>query len=200
MKRLFVLCPLLLSLGLLLSSSAGASVSRALSLADLVSKAEYIVVARAGQRHSRWHANGKLIVTDVDLRIERALKGDTRPGEEIIATVLGGAVDGLGMQVPGEANFETDALAVVFLYTSLPSADLRVVGMSQGVLPVRRQGGELSVLPGGAGGVLMAPDASGQLVASPDALAIPRPLNDVVGEILKQVAADVETKQDAGGR
>jgi hypothetical protein len=194
MKRFVVLLSSALAVALLLSPGARASVSRALSLAELVSSADHIVLARAGQRHSRWHHNGKLIVTDVSLRVESALKGDARPGETLTATVLGGKLEGLGLQVPGAASFETGARAIVFLYQSEPSGDLRVVGMSQGVLPLREQDGATMVIPGGSGAALMQQDDSGALRPAPDALAVPRPMLDVVDEIRRLVASDAAKK------
>lgn len=173
------------------SPSARASVSLALSLADLVKRADHIVIARAGEQQARWHHNGKLIVTDVSLRVESVLKGDAQPGGTLVATVLGGKLEHLALQVPGAASFERGARAIAFLYRSEPSGDLRVVGMSQGVLPLREQNGQpIMVIPGGSGGALMEQDSSGALRPAPDALTVPRPMPDVVEQIRRLVASD----------
>jgi hypothetical protein len=171
-----------------LGPRASASVSRALSLAELVAKAEHIVIATSIENHARWHENGKLIVTDHTLRVDRSLKGDAKPGERLTVTVLGGKLEGLALQVPGAANFADGALALTFLHTSGPSGDLRVVGMSQGVMPLHDRAGATMVIPGGNGSALMERDEAGALQPAPDALGAPRPLDDLLSEIRALVA------------
>ncbi|HYJ08536.1 MAG TPA: hypothetical protein VEX18_05995, partial [Polyangiaceae bacterium] len=86
------MCALFFSAG-----SAAASVVEALSLPELVKRSEHVVVATPGERMGR--RSGNLIVTDVELRIDEALKGGTKRGETLVATLLGGVTEGLGLKV-----------------------------------------------------------------------------------------------------
>jgi hypothetical protein len=113
---------------------AQASVVQALSLEELTHKAEVIVLGTATERQSRYGIDGKLIVTDVSMKVETALKGDVKAGSTLVATVLGGRIDDVALQVPGEANLPVGQRVIAFLYHSPASGDLRVVGMAQGVL------------------------------------------------------------------
>src|SRR5262249_44827978 len=95
-------------LGLLASEphAAQASLRRALALEDLTRKAGGIVLGVATEQHARRHIDGKMIVTDFSVQVERALKGDAKAGKTIVTTVLGGTLNGIAMQVPGEAGLE----------------------------------------------------------------------------------------------
>lgn len=181
---------LLLLVALALSAfgvpAARASVMLALDLAELVDLSDQIVVARAHGQQSRWHAGGRLIVTDVRLVVETALKGPATPGQSLVATRLGGRLEKLALRVPGSASFVLGQRVLVFLYR-VPSGDLRVVGMSQGVLAVELQQGVLSVLPGAAEQALLGWQVDGSLAAAPDAMLHPRPLVDVLAEIRRLV-------------
>ena len=118
----------------------------------------------------------------MQLVVETVLKGPATPGQSLVATRLGGRLDELALRVPGSAGFVLGQRVLVFLYR-VPSGDLRVVGMSQGVLSVELQQGVLSVLPGAADQALMRWQVDGSLAAAPDAMLHPRPLLDVLAEI-----------------
>lgn len=162
---------------------AQASVVQALSLEELTHKAEVIVLGTATERQSRYGIDGKLIVTDVSMKVETALKGDVKPGSTLIATVLGGRIDDVALQVPGEANLPVGQRVIAFLYHAPASGDLRVVGMAQGVLALMQKDSTTMVLPGGAGAALMAPDAQGQMHDAPPALSKPMPLGELLTKI-----------------
>jgi hypothetical protein len=160
-----------------------ASVVQALSLEELTHKAEVIVLGTATERQSRYGIDGKLIVTDVSMKVETALKGDVKAGQTLIATVLGGRIDDVALQVPGEANLPVGQRVIAFLYHSPASGDLRVVGMAQGVLSLVQKDQTTMVLPGGGGAALMAPDAQGQMHEAPPALTQPLPLGELLAKI-----------------
>lgn len=166
---------------------AQASVVKALSLEELTHKAEVIVLGTATERQSRYGVDGKLIVTDVSMKVETALKGDVKSGQTLIATVLGGRIDDVALQVPGEANLPVGQRVIAFLYHSPASGDLRVVGMAQGVLSLVQKDQTTMVLPGGGGAALMAPDAQGQMHEAPPALTQPLPLGDLLAKIRSYV-------------
>jgi hypothetical protein len=170
-------------------SPAHASVVQALSLEQLTSKADEILIAVPTAQQARRHVDGKLIVTDVSLRVESVLKGKSKVGKTARATVLGGTLDGVALAVPGEASFALGKRVLVFLHRVPRSSDLRVVGMAQGVLALREQDGATLVMPGGQGAALVDRGESGQLEDAPAALERPEPLDALVERIRALVAA-----------
>src|ERR1700742_2568523 len=105
LRRLQTLSLLLcLGFGLAIAPSlpqARAATLIALDLPELVRTSDYVVVANALNESSRY--SDKLIVTDVELRVITSMKGSAKPGETLVATHLGGAVDRVGLKVPGAA-------------------------------------------------------------------------------------------------
>jgi hypothetical protein len=197
MRKLPLLLILALSLPLLgTAPQAEASVVRALSLQDLVERADHVVIAVPEEKQSRRHDDGRLIVTDVSLRVKRVLKGDAKVGGVLIATRLGGKLETIALQVPGEATFEIGAEVLVFLRGIGDPADrqLRVVGMSQGVMLVERKGETPMVMPGGAHAALMQPSDSGRLEPGEPAVREPTELE----LLLLRISALVEAEKQAG--
>ena len=172
---------------LLYSGSAAASVVEALSLSELVKRSEHVVLATAGERMGR--RSGNLIVTDVQLRIEEALKGGTQPGDTLIATLLGGVSEGVGLKVPGEAVLPEGSKIVVFLRRTPHSKELRVVGMAQGALPVEQRDGKPIVLPPAEHAELMRRGPDGHLKESEGAVSAQLALPDLLSRIRSLVAS-----------
>jgi hypothetical protein len=162
---------------------AAASVVQALSLEQLTHKAEVIVVGTGTERSSRYGLDGKLIVTDVSMKVDTVLKGDVKAGSTLVATVLGGRIDDVALQVPGEASLPIGQRVIAFLYHSPASGDLRVVGMAQGVLTLVQKDASTLVMPGGDGAALMAVDAQGQMHEAQAALTQPVPYGDLLNKI-----------------
>jgi len=156
-----------------------ASVADALALADLVARADDVVVGDCVREDAHFDPRGR-IVTDVRLRVVDIAKGGAHAGDEIVVRTLGGVVGDLGMRVPGAARIPMGSRRMLFLAPDVHErAVRRVVGMSQGAFPVEpapAAGGVDVVLPGGAGLALVRRDARGRLVPSPGALAGPTPL------------------------
>jgi hypothetical protein len=171
--------------------AAEASVVKALSLEELTRKSNEILVGMATEQQSRRHIDGKLIVTDFSFHVEDVLKGESKRGEPAIITVLGGKLDGLGLQVPGEASFAIGQRVIAFLYKAPRSGDLRVVGMSQGVLSLKPQAdGSTMVIPGGNGAALLDPGQGNAIQEEGGgALAKPEPLPLLLDRIKKIVAS-----------
>jgi hypothetical protein len=169
------------------SGSAGAATLLALDLGQLVKQSELVVVAKAEARRSRQTPADGMIVTDVTLRVLTSLKGQSKPGTTLTATVLGGSVGDLGLRVPGEATFPDNRSAIVFLRREASSGELAVTGMSQGVMAIHGNGQAAQVMPGGLEAELVQRDAEGALRAAPDALVRARPLLDVIREIERLV-------------
>jgi len=179
-------CAILLS-ALLRPSGAAASVVEALSLSELVKRSEHVVLATAGERMGR--RSGNLIVTDVELQIEEGLKGGAKSGDTLIATLLGGVSEGVGLKVPGEAVLPEGAKIVVFLRRTPESKELRVVGMAQGALPVEQRGGKPMVVPPGEHAELMQRGSDGRLKAGDGAVSSEIELPDLLTRIRSLVAS-----------
>ncbi|HEY8431329.1 MAG TPA: hypothetical protein VIL20_23275 [Sandaracinaceae bacterium] len=170
---------LVLALSVLgVASSAHATISEALSLEELVRRADHVVVATAIGERARRDARGR-IVTDYTVRVDEVMKGDARPGATLVMTRLGGVLGDVGMRVEGEPSLEVGARYVLFLDRLSDGRTLRPVGMSQGVLPVQDRGGEPTVLPGGGGLSLVQRVRGGRLVPAPAAILHATPLAEL---------------------
>ena len=178
-----------LAAALLASLPAAATTSEALDMRELVRRADETVVATAVD--SRVHRDGhRRIVTDVTLRVERALQGTARVGGRIVVRRLGGAIGDLGMRIEGEPSFEIGGRYLLFLRRLPGTGVLRPVGMSQGVMRVRRGGTAGEVVEPGAQGLRLMRRTGGALVPAPAALPEARPLDRVIAEVTDLVAAD----------
>ena len=177
--------------GAFLGQRAYASTVRALSLAELTRKAEVIVVGVAQEAQSRRHIDGRLLVTDVSVRVEQALKGAAKPGEPLVVTLLGGELDGVELNVPGEAGLPLGKRSLLFLYRAAQSRDLRVVGMSQGALKIEpAANGTTMVMPSGSGSSLVERGDDGRLHPAPAALLQPEPIDVLLARVRQLVAAE----------
>jgi len=191
-----MLLPLIVALSLacaLAVPTAQGSVVRALSLEDLVERAEHIVVAVPEEKQSRRHQDGRLIVTDVSLRVKQVLKGSAAPEGVLIATRLGGRLETIALQVPGEATFAIGERVLVFLRAmgTGSSGQLRVVGMSQGVMALTRQGTTTMVIPGAGHSALVEREPqSGKFKSGKAAVSAPTPLPDLLSQIRALVERD----------
>jgi hypothetical protein len=179
-----------IALGLCALSAAGggahevqAAVLVALDLPALVEQSDLVVVASAQEQSSRYV--DKLIVTDVTLKVISGLKGQVKPGDLVTVTHLGGAVGDIGLRVPGAASFSLGKSALVFL-RRVPSGDLNVTGMSQGVMPIFAEGTQQRVQTGAAGAALMQRNASGELVETHSGPSS-RSLSELLAEIERLV-------------
>lgn len=179
-----------LALGLcwLGAGAVRAAVVRALDLAQLTERSAHIVIAVAETEQARWDQPHVHIVTDVTLKVEQSLKGGAAPGSRLVATRLGGKLETLALTVPGAESFELGKRALVFLYTSEPSHELRVVGMAQGVMPIDTRDGSAVVIPSAGGAELMQDGPDGALAPAPGALVSAQPLDAMVREIRRLVA------------
>lgn len=155
-------------------ATAHATITEALSLEQLVQRADHVVLATAEAENARYDARGR-IVTDFTIRIDEVMKGSTRVGARLVMTRLGGAIGDLGMRVEGEPHLAVGVRYVLFLRAGRDGRTLRAVGMSQGVMEVQTQAGAPTVMPGGGGLALMQRVRGGSLVPAPAALVHPEP-------------------------
>jgi hypothetical protein len=126
------------ALGALLPAQAGASVSRALRLEQLVGRSRHVILGEPLEGYSVWETIGdrRHIVSYTRVRTHELLAGDDPGQEEILVRTLGGRVGKLGELVPGEARLRLNTRGVLF--TMLSGQTLTVTAMAQGHYPLRR--------------------------------------------------------------
>ena len=171
---------------------AGASLARALDLAELTRTAEHVVVVRVLSEHAYRDEHGR-ILTDYELLVEDTWKGDKAAGEHVILTRIGGAIGDIEMRSEGESAFEMGERFVLFARVWAEGHNaLRPIGSSQGVMPIQASAspdGDDLVLPGGAGLAVVHSLGNGQLAAAPTALLHPRAMNELRTEVQHIVEA-----------
>jgi hypothetical protein len=127
------------------------------------------------------------------IEVERELRGDAPDETEVIVETVGGAIGDIAMQVAGEPSFEVGERVLVFIRDGGPYTAFRPVGMGQGVMRVRMEGGVDTVTQNRDGLMLIRRDAQGRFVRSPGAL----PQSERLDALLPKLRALVE--QHAGG-
>ena len=99
-----------------------------LTLDDMVSKADTIVIGRVINSQSSWTKNGKLILTQTTFEVQEGLKGAAT--KTVTITTVGGRVGNNILHVSGMPSFQPEETAVIFLERS--NSYLTVLGLSQG--------------------------------------------------------------------
>ena len=168
----FIVALLLLGAG----APALATVIVPLCLAELVSRADRIAVAKVEGQVAEWAGDGA-IVTRVTLRVEEPVKGAVRAGDRLELLREGGELENIGMRVEGAARFTVGEEVLVFLEQR--GGSTWTVGMAQGKLHVASVAGRRMVtrdLSGLAFQSRPAPDAALSTGAA-------RPLDEVLGAI-----------------
>jgi hypothetical protein len=102
-------------------------------MAELVRKADMIVLGTVLQQESAWDAQHIAIYTTVTLVVERTLLG--LPAEVVTLQVAGGRVGNMGMRTSNDAVFQEGERVIVFLNTSVSPST--IVGMQQGKFVVK---------------------------------------------------------------
>lgn len=123
---------------LLLCVPASATSMLRVDLPELSRSADVIVHGTVRRLESRWSGDGRLIVTDVEIEVTEALKGQA--GGTLVVTQPGGHVGDIGQRVSGLATFVPSEEVVVFLERRGDRA-FRVSGMAQGKYKVLRSVG-----------------------------------------------------------
>jgi hypothetical protein len=123
---------------LLVPTSAHASLALALDLPTLASYADRVVVADVLSVKSAWDADHQNILSTVEVSVRETLKG--KPTKQLRIVQVGGALDGVVMQVHGQASFNAGERAVLFLRGDEHEAS--VVGLGQGKRPLRFDAGK----------------------------------------------------------
>lgn len=121
--------------GLLGGLPVGATTMLRADLPVLAQGSDAVVHGVVRRVQSRWSGDRMRIVTDVEIEVTEALKG--QPGGTVLVTQPGGKVGDVGQTVGGLAGFAPGEEVVVFLEKKGPTA-FRVAGMAQGKYQVQR--------------------------------------------------------------
>ena len=116
---------------ILLPTAATASVSRALSIRELLGASRAVVHGEPVEAFSQWETIGdrRRIVTFTRVLVNEGVVGE--PESEILVRTLGGRVGKIGQVVHGEAALRLNEPSVLFLQDSSEGIT-RVTGMAQG--------------------------------------------------------------------
>ena len=184
----------LLPFVLLLSLAASATTMLRADLPELAQTADAIVHGTVRRVDSRWSGDGRRIVTDVEIQVTEALKGQA--GSTVLVTQPGGQVGDIGQRVSGLAAFTPGEEVVVFLERRGKTA-FRVSGMAQGKYQVQRTEGGKSAMavPEPTGDVLLLdPDTGKPTDSSQRSLSLPE-LKAAIRTALEQKQPPVRSQE-----
>tara|TARA_B100000959_G_scaffold264598_1_gene305244 strand:- start:135 stop:677 length:543 start_codon:yes stop_codon:yes gene_type:complete len=86
----------------------------------------------------------KLIVRDVEIKVERWLKGTHKQSPSLTFMLLGGTLDGRTLHVPGNSEYEVGEELLIFL--EYDGAQLVEMGVGAGKYKIERLGGTATVI------------------------------------------------------
>lgn len=152
--KLHIALRALLPFVLLLSQAASATTMLRADLPELAQASDAIVHGTVRRVESRWSGDGRRIITDVEIQVTEALKGQA--GGTVLVSQPGGRVGDIGQRVSGLATFTPGEEVVVFLEQHGTRA-FRVSGMVQGKYQVQRSedGKSAMAVPEPTGDVLL---------------------------------------------
>ena len=184
----------LLPFVLLLSLAASATTMLRADLPELAQTSDTIVHGTVRRVESRWSGDGRRIVTDVEIQVTEALKGQA--GSTVLVTQPGGRVGDIGQRVSGLASFTPGEEVVVFLERKGTQA-FRLSGMAQGKYQVQRtEGGKGAMaVPEPTGDVLLLdPDTRQPTDSSLRSLSLPE-LKAAIRTALEQQRPPVRVQE-----
>jgi len=181
-----------LSVLLFAALPAAASVVPYLGLEDLAREGQVVLLGKVSAVEPGLSDDGRIIVTRVTVRVERALKGG--PRAEVTLEIPGGTLQGTTLVASGAPRFTPGERVVLFLE---PQAGGRygVAGWNQGRFTVRRDprtGRDLVTQPGGGS---LYVDRHGRSAPREPRLAGPR----VLADFLRDVEAVLARPAPGGG-
>ena len=112
---------------------AQASLLRAMSVAEMVSLSDRIVVGKVRSVSAAWDAQHRKILSTIEVEIEESWKGPVSDSRHVTIVQPGGSVGEIEMTVQGMASFSVGESTLVFLRGQ---KRFQVVGMSQGKRPL----------------------------------------------------------------
>lgn len=122
---------------------AAATTARAVSLPELVSRSQSILLATPLARQCSWMeiSGARRIVTETRARVEELVGGADPESSEVLFRTLGGQVGNIGQLVEGEAEFVLRETSLVFGRRVEPAV-FSVSAMAQGHYPLASERGE----------------------------------------------------------
>jgi hypothetical protein len=111
------------------ASFAQASLLRAMSVAELVSHSDTIVVGTVVAVHAAWDAQHRKILSTIEVEVQESWKGPASDSHRVTIVQPGGSVGEIEMTVQGMPSFAVGESSLVFLRGQ---HRFQVVGMSQG--------------------------------------------------------------------
>jgi hypothetical protein len=149
---------------ILAAAKAGATLFSATSVEETARSSDAVVRGTVLSKAPRLTADGRRVVTEVEIAVLSAWKGDA--GATVRVVVPGGAAAGLAMSVDGAPTFEKGEEVVVFLSRSGPA--WQVMGLALGKFRVEGTEAKPAVHPGD---VTPRPLAAGERAVEPMPLA-----------------------------
>ncbi len=123
----------MLTIMVLLVSSAAFSQVRRATTKELSEKSTAIVVGKCTKKESFWNDKHTQILTEVKIQNGESIKG--KPGEEVVITIPGGRVGNTIYEVSDMPIFQEGEEVLVFLWRH-PSGKNLVTGALQGKLTI----------------------------------------------------------------
>jgi hypothetical protein len=154
---------------LLVTASAAASVSIAVSFDDLVSRSTAVAVVVPVEQRSVWE--GRHIITYTRAHVDDAVAGAADNGADVWIATRGGAIGDIGQVVDGEPVLRVGRPALVFLREDIlddkpaPASGVFVVtARAQGFFPIEK---EKRLASSVTAGLLLPPIVRVPMVAKP---------------------------------
>jgi hypothetical protein len=145
---------------------AGATTLVHQEVPELTRASDAVVRATVLRTASRWSADRRRILTDVDLQVSESLKGGEAAASVVRVVQPGGEVGDVGQRVEGLASFRAGEEVVVFLEKRAKGRFV-VSGMALGKFRVERSAAAAPVaVPEPLGDARVVDAASGQEVAA----------------------------------
>jgi hypothetical protein len=131
-------------------SSAFATSFMPRPLDDAIQDTPVIVRGKIGNQYTDWvrgPGDGKSIQTFFQLNIDEVFKGAVE-GTSLVFRQMGGEKDGVGLSVPGSADFQQGEDVVVLLSNPNPDGSYDLMGLSTGKYEVERNSDGKEILVG----------------------------------------------------
>lgn len=145
----------------LAEASASATTVVPITVEQLSRRADAVIVATVRSTRARWE--GRLIVTDCELEVRMAMKGELSAGQTLTLRVPGGVMGDIGQVIPGVPRLDRGETVVAFVTRAEDRAPGRyyLTHLTASILPITAV--TTSSTPSGA--IVVRPTAEGMTVA-----------------------------------
>ena len=126
----------------LVCTPLGATSVKWMSEEDMTRGAAAIVRGKVTKIHTRY--DNKLIVRDVEIQVQRWLKGKRVQSPSLSFLLLGGTLDGRTLNVPGNSTYEVGEEVLLFL--EYDGSTLVEMGVGAGKYAIQRNGGKAEIV------------------------------------------------------